>query len=183
MRWLLGTICALAVIAGACGEPDSAASKRTPARPTALGTAGTGSGTAIASTAVVSGTAITTPSAGGTPAVPTSGPAQPTSTPPRAGETGIYGTVTIGPTCPVERADSPCPDRPYQARITISRDGTPFAETMSGADGHFFVPLPAGTYLVRGESAGALPRGSEETVTVVAGAVASVALRFDSGIR
>ena len=31
------------------------------------------------------------------------------------GKSGIEGTVTIGPTCPVQRLDDPsCDDRPYQ---------------------------------------------------------------------
>jgi len=32
------------------------------------------------------------------------------------GSSGIRGTVTIGPMCPVERADSPCPPTPYAAK-------------------------------------------------------------------
>jgi hypothetical protein len=102
---------------------------------------------------------------------------------PPAGETGIDGSVTLGPMCPVERADSPCPDRPYAARITIWRDGTLVLETRSGDDGRFRALLPPGTYRVVGESESALPRGSEETVTVDEGRLTPVQIRFDSGIR
>lgn len=110
-------------------------------------------------------------------------PAAPTATPPPSGGTGIAGNATIGPTCPVERADSPCPDRPYEARITIWRGTTLVAETRSGADGRFLVVVPAGEYRVVGESEATLPRGTEATVTVVEGELANVTLRFDSGIR
>jgi hypothetical protein len=85
--------------------------------------------------------------------------------------------------CPVERADSPCPDRPYEARITIWRGNTMEAETRSGADGRFLVLVPAGEYRVVGESGDTFPRGTEATVTVVEGQFSAVELRFDSGIR
>ena len=39
------------------------------------------------------------------------------SSSPSAPSTGIYGTVTAGPTCPVERADSPCPPRPWSGSV------------------------------------------------------------------
>jgi hypothetical protein len=110
-------------------------------------------------------------------------PTAPTATPAASGETGITGIATIGPTCPVERIDSPCPDRPYEARITIWQGSTLTAETRSGADGHFTVLVPAGEYRVVGESGATFPRGTETTVSVVEGALSTVALRFDSGIR
>ncbi len=128
-----------------------------------------------------------TPAAESTPtalaATATSMAASATATALASGDTGIDGTVTLGPTCPVERADSPCPDRPYEARITIWRGETKVAETRSGADGRFRVSLPPGVYLVAGESENTLPRGSEETVTVVEGRLTEVRIRFDSGIR
>ena len=113
----------------------------------------------------------------------TSTPAAPTATPPASGDTGIAGIATVGPTCPVERADSPCPDRPYEARITVWRGTTLVAETRSAPDGRFTVRLAPGTYRVVGESEGTLPRGTETTVTVGAGQMAAATLRFDSGIR
>ena len=32
---------------------------------------------------------------------------------------GIEGQVLIGPTCPVLRESTPCPDQPYQATIAV----------------------------------------------------------------
>lgn len=91
--------------------------------------------------------------------------------------------VTIGPTCPVERADSPCPDRPYEARITFWRSGALIAETRSGADGRFRVALLPGTYRVVGESESAIPHAVEETATVAEGRWTALDIRYDSGIR
>jgi hypothetical protein len=106
-----------------------------------------------------------------------------TSATPPAGDTGIEGIATLGPTCPVERPDSPCPDRPYEARITIWSGATMVAETRSGVDGRFRVSLPPGDYRVVGEPDGTFPHASEQAVTVVEGRLTPVQIRFDSGIR
>ncbi len=156
----------------ACGS--AAEPRKTPSNATAAATADRASATAIASAIA------TTPAASATN---TPAPSAPTATPPASGETGIAGVVTIGPTCPVERADSPCPDRPYEARITIWQGDTLVAETRSGSDGRFTARLAPGEYRVVGESGDAFPHGSEVTVTVIEGHVATVEIRFDSGIR
>ncbi len=114
--------------------------------------------------------------------VPPSVPAD-TPTADASGATGIAGIVTLGPTCPVQRIDSPCPDRPYEARLTLHRGGDTIAETRSTADGRFRFDVPAGAYVLIGESAVMLPRGSQQDVLVVAGAVTSVVVTYDTGIR
>lgn len=162
----------LAVAAVACGS----GSERT-ATPSAPAVTATAAVTASPATASASARA-TSPAA-----IATDTPAAIAATPPASGETGIAGLATVGPTCPVERADSPCPDRPYEARITVWTGTTMVAETRSGADGRFFVLVPPGEYRVVGESGSTFPHGTETTVTVVAGQMAEVALRFDSGIR
>jgi hypothetical protein len=105
------------------------------------------------------------------------------ATPEPTGETGITGLVTVGPQCPVEREDSPCPDRPLSARITVWRGATKVAETRSGDDGRFKVLLPPGTYRVVGETEDTLPAGSEVEAMVVAGQLTFVHVPYDSGIR
>ena len=162
----------LALALTACGDGNRGA-----ATPTASETGTPGIIIATPATPFVASTA-TAPAATHTPTS-----ASATATEPPAGATGIDGSVTLGPTCPVERADSPCPDRPYAARITIWRDGMQVLETRSGDDGRFRALLPPGAYRVVGETEGALPRGSEETVTVVEGRLTPVQIRFDSGIR
>ncbi len=101
----------------------------------------------------------------------------------QTGETGIAGYVTLGPTCPVQRADLPCPDRPYSARITVWRDGQMVAETTSSDDGWFKVILEPGAYRLVGESPGTLPHGSEQTVVVRGGTLTGVQVTYDTGIR
>src|SRR5262245_32535876 len=69
------------------------------------------------------------PGAGGaapTAPVPTT-PTRPGSAPPAgtgastaATASGITGATVVGGACPVERADSPCPQRPFQASLTIT---------------------------------------------------------------
>jgi hypothetical protein len=109
----------------------------------------------------------------------------PAVTPPAPG-TGIQGVVQAGPTCPVERINSPCPPRPLAATVVV-RDaaGHEVARTQSGADGHFKVDVPPGTYTVVGLNIGSsmLPRPIPTTVTVTSGSYVTVNVEYDSGIR
>lgn len=101
-----------------------------------------------------------------------------------AGESGIDGTVTIGPTCPVQRVESPCPDRPYEASITVlDAAGRQVAETRSNANGRFRLALPPGAYTLVPQATGTPPTAQEQTVTVVAGGFTAVQIAYDSGIR
>jgi len=168
MRVLLAALCVAPAIVVACG-----------------GTVADHTPTSTALAPSPSAAASATPSPAATPSPVASETPAPsaTATPAPAGDTGIDGTVTLGPTCPVERIDSPCPDRPYAARITIWRGGVQVAETRSGDDGRFRIILPPGTYRVVGETAGTFPRGSEVQAVVVVGQMAPVQIRYDSGIR
>ena len=100
--------------------------------------------------------------------------------------TGIRGVVQSGPTCPVERINSPCPPHPLAATIVV-RDaaGHELARTHSAADGHFTVDVAPGTYTVVGLTIGSsmLPRPIPITVTVTSGRYATVTVEYDSGIR
>jgi len=100
--------------------------------------------------------------------------------------TGIQGVVQSGPTCPVERINSPCPPHPLAATIVV-RDaaGHEVARTHSGVDGHFKVDVAPGTYTVVGLNINSsmLPRPIATTVTVTSGSYASVIVEYDSGIR
>ena len=133
-----------------------------------------------------------------TQSVPTNHPSpSATSSPARADESGIEGSVLAGPTCPVERVDDPCPDRPLAVSIWVYEgiSGTPvlFAPgqplvVRSGQDGRFRQQLPPGTYTLRGPCGGTMacspyPRIIEQTVTVDGGAFTPVTLHADTGIR
>jgi hypothetical protein len=99
---------------------------------------------------------------------------------------GIEGLVTIGPVCPVERIDTPCPDKPYQATIVVKDDqGNEVARVQSGEDGRFRVALAPGTYTLAPQSSsqGSYPFAKEQQVEVQAGAFTTVSVQFDSGIR
>jgi hypothetical protein len=99
---------------------------------------------------------------------------------------GIQGVVQSGPSCPVERINSPCPPRPLAATIVV-RDaaGREVARTHSAADGHFKVDVAPGTYTVVGLNIGSsmLPRPIPTTVTVTSGTYTTITLEYDSGIR
>ena len=105
-----------------------------------------------------------------------------------AGRTGIGGTATAGPVCPVETVppDPGCAPRPVPAAVVVVRDGagSEVARVVTDADGSFFVELPAGQYLVEPQPVeGLLGTAGSQTVTVVDGSSAAIQLDYDTGIR
>ena len=114
-----------------------------------------------------------------------------TSTSPPAGaDSAVQGTVLFSPVCPAERIppDPRCAPRPGVADIQLVRpNGTVAAQVRAGLDGQFSVVVAPGSYAVRatlpapGPGTGCQVEPSQ--VTVVARAVAVVAVRCDTGIR
>ena len=98
---------------------------------------------------------------------------------------GIQGQVLIGPTCPVERAGSPCPDKPVQAVVTaLVRLGKAAGSVRTDANGNFSLAIAPGSYLVYAHELSDNPRLSRfQRVTVRAGAVVTLKLVIDTGIR
>ncbi|HEV2013858.1 MAG TPA: hypothetical protein VGR77_08265 [Candidatus Dormibacteraeota bacterium] len=100
--------------------------------------------------------------------------------------TGIQGIVEVGPTCPVERINSPCPPHPIAATVVV-RDaaGREVTRFDAGAAGHFKVDLAPGSYAVVGLNVGSsmLPRPIPTSVTVTSGTYTSMNVEYDSGIR
>ncbi len=98
---------------------------------------------------------------------------------------GIEGHVLIGPACPgPERVGNPCPDKPYQATLTVlNASGQVVTTIQSDVDGYFKVALEPGTYTLRPESPNVMPRAAEQSVTVTAGQFTQVKVNYDSGIR
>ncbi|HVB11294.1 MAG TPA: hypothetical protein VNM16_13145 [Bacillota bacterium] len=94
-----------------------------------------------------------------------------------APDSGLAGVVLAGPTCPVQRAAEPCPDRPAAVRL---RAGT--ATFSSDAQGRFRVALPPGTYTIVNDGAQPFPR-CHATATVPPHAFATVTVTCDTGIR
>jgi hypothetical protein len=101
----------------------------------------------------------------------------------------IVGHVRLGPQCPVERADNPCPEkRPNGSAVTIAKQnprgptasGTVVARTTTDARGAFSVTLVPGTYIVTVDAGMSC---EPITVHVTRGAVARVDIQCDTGIR
>ncbi len=101
-----------------------------------------------------------------------------------AAPSGIEGQATIGPTCPVQHQDSPCPDQPYQASIRVLGANRELVlEFQTDTQGFFRVELEPGTYTLVPLSPGVYPRAPEQVVTVVEGQFTEVLIQYDSGIR
>jgi hypothetical protein len=101
-------------------------------------------------------------------------------------DSGIEGQAVISPAHPGPIREGIPDTAPYKTTLVVWRsDGDQeIARVETGSDGHFRVAIPPGTYRIGpAKTARALPRGGEETVTVVAGKFARVTISFDSGMR
>lgn len=95
----------------------------------------------------------------------------------------ISGRVLAGPTCPVQRIDSPCPDRPVAMALAVTDErGGVVARVTSDADGRFHLALAPGSYVIRSDGS-RLPLLRPTPFVVVTGRVTELDLRADSGIR
>jgi hypothetical protein len=106
-----------------------------------------------------------------------------------ADATGVRGTVTAGPTCPVERdpPDPSCAARPVAGAVLVftGADGTEVARATSAADGTFTVELAPGAYRVTAEPVdGLMGTPAPMDVEVVAGQpMTELPVSYDTGIR
>ena len=101
---------------------------------------------------------------------------------------GVRGTVLLGPTCPVQRIppDPQCADKPYATNIAVYKAGGSTALTTgkSDATGAFEFALPPGSYtLVISGATMSLPRCNDTNVTVLPNAYATADISCDTGIR
>jgi hypothetical protein len=108
--------------------------------------------------------------------------------PPRTLDSGIEGEVSIGPMCPIERPDRPCPDKPFEASIQIQDQDNQgdHLTVRSGKDGRFRVKLAPGKYKLTpiSPNPGAPPNAPPpQSVTFESGKYAHVTIKYDSGIR
>ena len=83
--------------------------------------------------------------------------------------------------------DSPCPDEPVAAEISVTKTGSSdvVATARSGEDGRFFLELEPGAYtlLASAKDGASLPVGTPTDVNVQAGQYPEVILNMDTGIR
>jgi hypothetical protein len=106
----------------------------------------------------------------------------PASTP--VANSGIEGHVFIGPACPVVQVGNPCPDKPFQATMSIlDTHGKKILKFQTDANGYFHIPLAAGEYILHPESPAVMPHAPEQTFTVMAGEFLTLNVTYDSGIR
>jgi hypothetical protein len=103
--------------------------------------------------------------------------------------TGVRGTVTAGPTCPVvtDPPDPACADRPVAGAVLIltGKDGAEVARVTSAADGTFSVELAPGRYTLTAEPVDGLmgTPAPMEIVVEAAGPMTEVPVSYDTGIR
>lgn len=97
---------------------------------------------------------------------------------------GISGIALLGPQCPVQTDQDPCPDQPHRAWITVRRAaGDAITRVRSNEDGRFRVGLQPGQYVLDPDQGDPFPIATEQTVEVEEGAFTEVIVHFDTGIR
>lgn len=100
------------------------------------------------------------------------------------GASGIRGRAIAGPQCPVEMAESPCPDLPWEGTVVASAtDSGETFTTSTDADGRFEMSLRPGTYEVTIDAASTPPTAASQTVTVEDGSFTEIEVFVDTGIR
>ena len=100
---------------------------------------------------------------------------------------GVRGTISLGPTCPVMREppDPACADKPYATAIVAYREGvsTPYLIGNSDSTGKFSLPLPTGKFTLQAGGPSSLPRCAPVTVSVIKNAWTTMNISCDTGIR
>lgn len=99
----------------------------------------------------------------------------------------VVGRVLSAPSCPVPRADHPCPPQPVVGGSVVAADGRGarhiVASTRTGAGGWFQLSVHAGRYVIRATNARGLATNAQKIVDVASAATIRVRLVVDSGIR
>src|SRR5262249_27004209 len=95
----------------------------------------------------------------------------------------VQGTVTAGPTCPVEGVGYPCPPRPVVATVRATVGSRAVASTRSARDGSYRLELAIGTYIMTASADSAFPRCNPKQVNVVSNVTLEVEIFCDTGIR
>ena len=104
-------------------------------------------------------------------------------------DSGVEGTVTLGPTCPVMRnpPDPECADKPYSTTIQVismgSPKSSPFATVESDKEGKYKIMLPPGEYALQPVGGSVMPRCETKEIKIDPSKIIKVDLSCDSGIR
>jgi hypothetical protein len=108
---------------------------------------------------------------------------------PLPADSGVFGTVTAGPTCPVvtDPPDPSCADRPVEGAVLVvtTLAGVEVDRTTSDAEGRFALSLPPGTYRLDPQPVeGLMGTAAPVEFTVEPGApVLALVIGYDTGIR
>gem|GEM_PF-1053125 len=101
-------------------------------------------------------------------------------------DSGIAGSVSLGPLCPAERPGMVC-SRPLESTIDVlASDGKRVATAHSAKDGTFKVCLPPGKFTLvpeRIKNDTFWPRPIAQEADVAAGRFTQVNVSYDTGIR
>jgi hypothetical protein len=107
-----------------------------------------------------------------------------TAPPTTSVKTQVRGAVLAGPTCPVERAEKPCPPAPVAARIEVEvSSGERVAHTRTNAEGRYRLALAPGEYTLVVRTAAGGPFCAPVTVKVAADRAVQANISCDTGIR
>ena len=101
-------------------------------------------------------------------------------------ESGIQGTILLGPQCPVVREGEECPDKPFATSLVLTTpDGSRVIKTFnSDTEGKFKVRVKAGEYAIRSSAtANVLPYCSSGPITVRSKDFTEAIVSCDTGIR
>jgi len=97
---------------------------------------------------------------------------------------GVSGSVTAGPTCPVETANSPCPPGVWTGTVRATATGGETFDVQTDDQGNYRLSLPDGTYEVTPViEGGGPPSAAPVSVTVTSDAMQTLDLQVDTGIR
>ncbi len=98
--------------------------------------------------------------------------------------TGVRGVALMGPQCPVENAESPCPDAPFRGEVQATATDGSMRSTTTDDRGRFTLDLAPGTYdVVAVTSSSGPPTAKPQTIDVHEGSYTRVTLEVDTGIR
>jgi hypothetical protein len=106
----------------------------------------------------------------------------------KTSDSGIRGTVLLGPTCPVvmDPPDPQCADKPYKTNLvlTTADQSRVITEFGSDANGKFSVKIEPGRYAIRSAAAAnILPYCSHDTFKVEMNKFTDITVSCDTGIR
>ena len=96
---------------------------------------------------------------------------------------GVEGTVTAGPTCPVEVEGSPCPPGVWTGTVRATAADGSAHETQTDAAGHYQLALDPGTYTIEPVIEGAGPPTAKPVTVTVGEGMQQLDLQVDTGIR